>query len=162
SRPGARARGVRGSSLRSPSPHSRTRRHAGRRAPCRYHRPVRLRYRDGNQVRWQLEVRPWHFVVAIATATLVVAAGAWVFAPFWGLSGQFGGKLPDKRPSRLYGAPMVLRTGGAADLDAIVRELDRLAYRPATAPALFPGDYRRKGNDLAVYLRSFPTAEGMA
>jgi penicillin-binding protein 1B len=123
---------------------------------------MRLRYRDGKQVRWQLELRPWHLAVAIGSAALLVGLGAWLFAPFWGLSGQFGGRAADRRPSRLYGAPLVLRVGGAADMDTVVRELERLAYRPATGAALLPGDYRRHEGDLAVYLRGFPTPLGVA
>src|SRR3954468_7940334 len=122
---------------------------------------MRLRYRDGRDVRWQLELRPWHIAVAIGTAALVVGVAAWLFAPFWGLSGQFGGRAEVKRPSRLYGAPLVLRVGGATDLDTAVRELERLACRPASAPGLLPGDYRKREGQVDVYLRGFPTVQGM-
>jgi penicillin-binding protein 1B len=121
---------------------------------------VRLRYRNGRQVRWQLELEKWHLAVAIGAAAVLVGLGAWLFAPFWGLSGQFGGRAPDRRPSRLYGAPAVLETGGRGDLEATVRELERLGYRSVPSGALLPGDYRRSGDTLAVYLRAFPTPRG--
>ena len=121
---------------------------------------VRLRYRHGQQVRWQLELKKWHLAVAIGAAALLVALGAWLFAPFWGLSGQFGGRAPDRRPSRLFGAPTLLQVGGRVDLASAMHELDRLGYRAVPKGALLPGDYRRTGDSLAVYLRAFPTPRG--
>ncbi|HXT22478.1 MAG TPA: transglycosylase domain-containing protein, partial [Thermoanaerobaculia bacterium] len=121
---------------------------------------MRLRYRHGGQVRWQLELRKWHLAVAIGVALLLVGLAFWLVAPFWGLSSQFGGRASDRRPSRLYGAPLVLQAGSRGDLDAAVRELRRLAYRAVPTGALLPGDYRRSGDTLAVYLRAFPTPQG--
>jgi len=121
---------------------------------------MRLRYRNGTQVRWQLELQKWHLAVGIGAVALLVAIAAWLFAPFWGLSGQFSGRAPDRRPSRLYGAPLLLQAGGRGDLDAVVRELKRLGYHAVAEGALLPGDYRRAGDGLAVYLRTFPTPQG--
>src|ERR1044072_342894 len=84
----------------------------------------------------------------------------WLFVPFWGLSGQFTGRGTDRRPSRLYGAPVVLEVGGRGDLDGTMRELNRLGYRAVATGALLPGDYRRTGDALAVYLRGFATPKG--
>jgi penicillin-binding protein 1B len=123
---------------------------------------MQLRYRRGRNIHWQLELEKWHLAVAIGAAALAVGLAAWLFAPFWELSGQFSGRAPDKRPSRLYGAPLVLQVGGRGDLEAITRELQRLGYRPAAAGMLMPGDYRRRADGVAAYLRTFPTGEGWA
>ncbi len=121
---------------------------------------MRLRYRHGGKVRWQLELRKWHLAVAIGAAAAVVAVAAWLFAPFWGLSSQLGERASARRPSRLYGAPLVLQVGGRGDLDGAVRELRRLGYHLVASGPLLPGDYRRTGDSLAVYLRSFATPQG--
>ncbi len=128
--------------------------------PPGYHAAMRLRYRHHGQVRWQLELRKWHLAVALGAMALLVGMAAWLFAPFWGLAGQFSGRAPDRRPSRLYGTAMVLQVGGRGDLDAMVHELGRLGYRAVASGALLPGDYRRGSGSLAVYLRAFPTPQG--
>jgi penicillin-binding protein 1B len=121
---------------------------------------MRLRYRHGNEVRWQLELQKWHLAVAAGALALLIAFAVWLFVPFWGLAGQFAGRGADRRPSRLYGAPLVLEAGDRGDLDATVRELERLGYHAVATGALLPGDYRRTGDGLAVYLRAFPTPQG--
>ena len=121
---------------------------------------MRLRYRHGQDVRWQLELQKWHLLVAIGVAALLIGLAAWLFAPFWGLSSQFGDRAAARRPSRLYGAPLVLQVGGRGDLDAAVRELRRLGYHAVEKGPLLPGDYRRSGDTLAVYQRRFPTPHG--
>ena len=121
---------------------------------------MRLRYRHGTDVRWQLELKRWHLAVAAGAIALSIAFAVWLFVPFWGLSGQFTGRGTDRRPSRLYGAPVILEVGGRGDLDGTMRELNRLGYRAVATGALLPGDYRRTGDALAVYLRGFATPKG--
>jgi penicillin-binding protein 1B len=121
---------------------------------------MRLRYRHNGQVRWQLELKKWHLAVAIGAVALLIALAIWLFVPFWGLAGQFSGRAPNLRPSRLYGASLVLQAGGRGDLDAVVAELGRLGYRSVPTGALYPGEYRRTGDALAAYLRAFPTPSG--
>jgi penicillin-binding protein 1B len=120
---------------------------------------MRVRYRSGDSVRWQLHLRRWHLVAAGVFALVALGLAAWLIAPFWELSGQFG-RSPTRRPSRLYGAPVVLEVGERADVASLVRTLGTLGYRSVEAGRLLPGDYRRDGGDLAVYLRSFPTPQG--
>ena len=122
---------------------------------------MKVRYRRGGRVRWQLELRRWHLAVAAGFGLLLLGAAIWLIAPFWELSGQFG-RSPTRRPSRLYGAPVVLEVGEKADLAGLVRTLGGLGYREVEKGRLLPGDFRRDGGTLAVYLRSFPTTQGWA
>src|SRR4029450_1581815 len=119
---------------------------------------MRLRYRHGTDVRWQLELKKWHLAVAIGAVALAIAFAIWLFVPFWGLAGQFSGRAPNLRPSRLYGAPLILSTGARGDLDGVVAELGRLGYRSVPSGALLPGEYRRTGAALAASLRTFATS----
>ena len=122
--------------------------------------PMRVRYRRQGRVRWQLELRRWHLAAAAVALLLLLVAAAWLVAPFWELSSQLG--RGGGRPSRLYGTPTVLGAGEAADLEAVARTLRGLGYSAADSGALLPGDYRRSGDTLAVYLRAFPTVRGWA
>jgi penicillin-binding protein 1B len=120
---------------------------------------MRVRYRRKGRVAWQLQLRRWHFVAAAALCVLLLGFAAWLIAPFWELSGQFG-RSPHRRPSRLYGAPIILGVGERASLDTLVKSLDGMGYRTAVGRRLLPGDYRRDDTTLAVYLRGFPTTQG--
>ncbi|MCG8456508.1 MAG: hypothetical protein MI919_09515, partial [Holophagales bacterium] len=71
---------------------------------------------------------PWVRRLALAVAVLTVAAGAWLFWPFWQLSGQFGNH-PIRQPSRLYARPPVIEPGQAASLEELERKVRDSGYR---------------------------------
>jgi penicillin-binding protein 1B len=89
-----------------------------------------------------------------------VAAGAWLFWPFWQLSGQFG-SAPAVQPSRLYGRPAELRVGTPLDDAGLIRKLEGLGYRRRD-PELVPGTFRVADGAVELFRRTFSTPGGHA
>ena len=58
-------------------------------------------------------------------------------------------------PSRIYSDLLVMRVGDAVSADRVQAKLDRLLYQSDPAVPRRPGHYRRDGNVLQVYTRSF-------
>lgn len=94
---------------------------------------------------------------------VLVAAAAWLFIPFWRLAGQFS-PTPRQQPSRLYAAGPQLWVGDVLSSAELVGLLRERGYRPAEA-SLQPGRYAlsqtAEGPRLQVWLRRFPTKEGV-
>ena len=97
--------------------------------------------------------------MALLALTALVAGVVWLVWPFWRLSATFG-ELTEPVPSRLYGAPTVLRVGRGIAPDALVTELSELGYRRDAGGGFDPGEYRIARARLAVHLRGFPRAGG--
>ncbi|MEM6457053.1 MAG: PBP1A family penicillin-binding protein [Acidobacteriota bacterium] len=103
-----------------------------RRAPAR---------RGANGPNWRRRLT----IAGVVAALGLIGLAAWLFMPFWTLSGQFG-EAPSVQPSRLYGAPTTLRPGDGWTVDRLRATLDALGYAPLAAAAadaaLAPGTYR--------------------
>ena len=92
---------------------------------------------------------------------LGIAAGWWLSAPFFAL--RSGLQSGFSEPSRLYEQPPRLAVGDAASAVRLAGSLERRGYRPASGVGgLATGEYALRGETLAVALRAFPRAEGMA
>ncbi|HVS02554.1 MAG TPA: PBP1A family penicillin-binding protein [Thermoanaerobaculia bacterium] len=116
-----------------------------------------IRYRRGKTVRWELRRR--HLWAAGAVAAVGLALLVWLVWPFWSLAGQFG-RVPERHPSRMYSAPLVVETGAAMPLEEVLTHLQKVGYREVGEGELLPGELRRTGAGVAVYSRSFPTPRG--
>lgn len=98
--------------------------------------------------------------IALGVAVvLLVALAAWLFLPFWQLSGQFG-SAPTQQPSRLYGAPPVVEPGGEVTRERIVEHLRSQGYREVASTPPHSGTFRRDGGSLEIYRRVFPSPRG--
>ena len=97
-----------------------------------------------------------HFWRLAAAAGLVAAAAAMLTAYFAerGLARLAPGGLGVAFSTRIYSAPHELRSGAPADLPGLLERLARLDYRETRLPAA-PGEYRRQGAAVEVYLRGF-------
>ena len=125
----------------------------------RKRRKPTVRYRTKGKIRWEL--RRWHLVTAFLLLALLGAGSAWVMYPFWELTAQFG-SYPDRRPSRLYGAPFEVVVGDRLDVGALDEHLDATGYRSVEGDRLRPGEYRIAGSRIGIFRRSFPTIRGSA
>ena len=101
--------------------------------------------------------------------TLAVVAlglvGAWLFWPFWQLSGQFG-SAPSRSPSRLYGRPPVIEPGMRLTTEALREQLLDSGYLEAAdlandaGPLVVPGSFRPIDGGLEIFRRAFPSPRG--
>lgn len=86
---------------------------------------------------------------------LAVAAAILVLTVFTQITLTFEGRLWTL-PARVYSAPLHLVRGREFDASALVSRLDRCGYaRVDTAPA-HPGEYRRRGSGVELFVRGFP------
>ncbi|MEM6794785.1 MAG: PBP1A family penicillin-binding protein [Acidobacteriota bacterium] len=85
---------------------------------------------------------------------------AWLFLPFWRLSGQFGSH-PSRQPSRLYGRPAVIEPGGRLDARGLEAALEAAGYlrdeRLTTR-----GSFRQREGRIELRRRRFPSPRGWA
>jgi penicillin-binding protein 1B len=103
--------------------------------------------------RWR---RRWLAVPAV----VLLAAAAWLLAPFWTLAGQLARKAPPQ-PSRLYGQPLELARGQSLDPETLAKNLEGLGYRATSRDRFGPGFFRRVDDALGVHLRAHPTPQGL-
>jgi penicillin-binding protein 1B len=103
--------------------------------------------------------------LALAAAALAVAFLGfllWLIWPFWQLSGQFAQRSL-AQPSRLYGRAPRVEAGALLPPARLVEEIEAAGYREAArGEALVPGRFRKSEKLVAVYLRPFPTRDGVA
>ncbi len=91
---------------------------------------------------------------------VLLGAAAWLLLPFWQLSSQFADLAP-MLPSRLYGSAERLTVDAPWSVQRLVAHLEHIGYREAGDDReLVPGEFRRAGSTVRVYLRSFPSPEG--
>lgn len=107
------------------------------------------------QIDWRRRLR-WTGVIVLVVS---VAVGAWLFRPFWQLSGQFK-THPVQQPSRLYGAPPVLEPGADFPADDVARHLLEQGYVELTTQPTVPGFFHRDGATINIYRRVFPSPRG--
>lgn len=98
-------------------------------------------------------------VILVASLGVVLAAGLWLFAPYWRLSAQLSPEV-GPQPSRLYGASMPLTKGMPISLGRLKEELERVGYRATDSRKPRLGEYHIEGGRLLVHLRSFPGPGG--
>ena len=106
--------------------------------------------------------------ILTALAVLTLAVGAWLFWPFWQLSGQFGNH-PTRQPSRLYGRPPVVEPGKYLSQDDLRRRLKGSGYVAVGGNAdgstagstSVPGTYREVEGGIEVHRRTFPSPRGL-
>jgi penicillin-binding protein 1B len=89
---------------------------------------------------------------------VALAVGAWWLRPFWQLSRRLS-EVAGAQPTRLYGAPLVVRRGESMSAWRLGRELGALGYRES-AGAPPPGTYRLGDDGGAIHLRATPTPRG--
>jgi penicillin-binding protein 1B len=63
-------------------------------------------------------------------------------------------------PSRTYAVPFSLARGGRVDATALRERLTSLGYREVAGDPAEPGEFRRKGNDWIVHLRTSVLPQG--
>lgn len=107
--------------------------------------------------RGRKQPRRWGRRLLLIFVPLTAAILFWLLLPFWQLSGQFGSH-PIKQPSRLYGAPLELRLGGAWTAESLTAVLE--ARRYSRTSDLVPGTFAQRGDDFIIYRRNFLTANG--
>jgi penicillin-binding protein 1B len=98
-----------------------------------------------------LHGRRLRLLVAITAATpplVAIAVGAY----FWSTAGRLATYRPAE-PSRLYAAPLVLRSGDPADRAALLADLESLGYRRVPR-ATRPGELALRADGLSVALRA--------
>ncbi|MDX1502775.1 MAG: PBP1A family penicillin-binding protein [Thermoanaerobaculia bacterium] len=98
--------------------------------------------------------------VLVALPVAAAVALAWSFWPFWQLSSQFA-ERPTRQPSRLYGRSPVLEPGDRVRPADLASELAALGYRRVERPPSSPGELSLGRSRIAVWLRPFPTPEGL-
>ncbi|MEM1178924.1 MAG: PBP1A family penicillin-binding protein [Acidobacteriota bacterium] len=107
---------------------------------------------------WYRHRWPWVVVTA------VVAIGAWLFLPFWRLSGQFQSQ-PSQQPSRLYAKPEVIEPGRALTAAELATRLEDVGYRRDSAlptAGTFRGGQVREGEEaIELRRRRFASPRGM-
>jgi penicillin-binding protein 1B len=95
----------------------------------------------------------------------VVAVGlgllTWLLFPYLQAFGDIGAE-PDNQPSRLYGAPQVLRVGEAMPASRLTGALEALGYRVTEGEGTPAGRFRVGKDRVAVRLRRRMTPEGPA
>ncbi len=96
--------------------------------------------------------------VAVGLVVATLGVGVWLLRPFWQLSRQLAERT-ETGPSRLYGAPLVLRRGDAMSAWRLERELATLHYRGSEGPPV-PGSYRLDDDGGAILVRRSPTPRG--
>ncbi len=67
-----------------------------------------------------------------------------------------------KTPATIYSAPLTLVAGSEAGPGAIAARLDRCGYARTTSGPIRPGQYRRRGATVEIYLRPFGGPAGEA
>lgn len=97
----------------------------------------------------------------VAALLLLVAGlvGAWLFWPFWQLSGQFGSS-PTRSPSRLYGRPPVVEPGKLLSAATLRERLLKSGYVESDGDLSVGGTFRPVDGGLEVYRRTFPSPRG--
>lgn len=98
-------------------------------------------------------------VILVASLGVVLAAGLWLFAPYWRLSAQLSPET-GPQPSRLYAASMALTKGMPMSLGRLEEELERVGYRATDSRQPRLGEYHLEGGRLLVHLRGFPGPGG--
>jgi penicillin-binding protein 1B len=103
-------------------------------------------------------------------ATLAALGFAYACVDFWRLAAHFP-LAPFPQTSRLYGQPVELTSGEAANMAELLAEVSRQGYVPVSAVAgdleagrapMRLGTWRQDGDSLTVQLRRFLTARGPA
>ena len=123
------------------------------RKQSRRRKPARRAGRAGARL-W----KRWPVRLGLLVATLLLAGGLWLLAPFWQLSRQLGERA--SRPtSHLYGAPRELRLGDAISVQGLTAELESMGYS-ASSDGLAPATYRLGGEGGRLHVRRTPTAGG--
>ncbi|HEY7215544.1 MAG TPA: biosynthetic peptidoglycan transglycosylase, partial [Thermoanaerobaculia bacterium] len=89
----------------------------------------------------------------------VLVVTVWLLFPYLRAFGDIGSE-PENAPSRLYGAPSVVRLGEEMRASDLSTELESLGYHAAGSAALAPGRYRADGDFLAARLRRHMTPQG--
>jgi penicillin-binding protein 1B len=95
---------------------------------------------------------------AVLALLLLVAAIAVVAILDRRVTQQFEGRRWTL-PARVYAQPIDLYAGQRLSAQRFVDELDRLGYLAAAKPDR-PGTYRRRGDQVSVYVREFRFADG--
>ncbi|HSF38671.1 MAG TPA: PBP1A family penicillin-binding protein [Thermoanaerobaculia bacterium] len=96
-------------------------------------------------------------------AVLAVGLGllTWLLFPYLRTFGDIGADVGNQ-PSRLYGAPEVLRTGQPMKASRLTRTLEALGYRETEGDVTPAGRYRTGDGRVAVRLRRRMTPVGTA
>ncbi len=98
-------------------------------------------------------------VVLIVTAGVVLLAVPYVFK----LDGQVTSWFEGRRwelPARIYARPLELYVGKTITVGALKEELTQLHYNQEDVPEK-PGEYSIKGNQIAIYSRTFPFPDAL-
>ncbi len=90
---------------------------------------------------------------------LLFVVTVWLLFPYLRAFGDIGAG-PENAPSRLYGAPPVVRLGAEMRASDLAAELEGLGYHASGGAALAPGRFRAGGDLLAARLRRHMTARG--
>ncbi len=94
-----------------------------------------------------------------AVVLAAVAAGLWLLRPFWQLTQHLGERTVTE-PTRLYGAPLLLRRGDPMSAWRLERELEPLGYRETSAGSPPPGFHRLDDDGGVIHVRRTPTPRG--
>ena len=95
--------------------------------------------------------------IFVGAGVLLLASALWYIWPYWRLSGDFA-TLPSVQPSRLYARPFRIFVGERLSPESLVARLVDLRYTAAVDGELEPGKYRAAAQQVAVFLRRFPSA----
>ncbi len=100
----------------------------------------------------------------LAVAALLAAAVVLLAVPYvLKLDGQVTSWFEGRRwelPARIYARPLELYAGKTITVGALKEELNQLHYSKEDTPEK-PGEYSLKGNQIAIYSRTFPFPDAL-
>ncbi len=122
--------------------------------------PRRLaqRRRNRRDRRGRSRFRPWRILLAAS----VVAAVALTLGAVYlraEVEGRFEGRLWSE-PGRVYSDVLRLSPDEPAPVEALLQRLDRSGYAAVAEEPARPGQYRRRGTRVELYLREFESPLG--
>lgn len=99
-------------------------------------------------------------ILVYGIAGFLILIGALFFLPFWRITSQFD-DISYRQPSRLYGQPLRLKSGGLLSREALIAALVGEGYREdAGRITLPPGRFSQSDGRISLHLRSFQRADG--